>query len=118
MTCWARGTTRRASVAPSGISITHGDAASTRKKRAAVSRTPRSTSDKGSMPAGSRAADTEASSEDTGARGVPGGDATARIPDVWSFRPVTTRSYTPRVDRKHRRLDRGDTPSREAGYGQ
>src|SRR4030095_17048696 len=77
MTCGARGAKPRASAAPSGISITHGDVASTRKNTAAVSRTARSTSDSGWRPLAPRSSDSE-----------------ARNPARRSFPSLTARSYT------------------------
>src|SRR5262245_4336854 len=102
MTCWARGVTLRAIVAPSGSPITHGDRASTRKNTAAVSRTPRSTSDSGSTPVDCSPLDSGAGSTDARAGSGRSADGEARDPDRRSFLAVTAASYTPPIVGDHR----------------
>src|SRR4026209_321228 len=100
MTCWARGTTLRAIVAPSGTPMTHGDLASTRKNTAALRRTARSTSDSASTPVDPSAPDSGAGSADARAGSGRSADDEARDPDRRSFLAVTPASYTPpTVDR-------------------
>src|SRR4026207_1483825 len=100
MTCWARGTTLRAIVAPSGTPMTHGDPASTRNEHAALRRTARSTSDSASTPVDPSAPDSGAGSADARAgSGRSAGDE-ARDPDPGSSPAVTPASSPPpTVDR-------------------
>jgi hypothetical protein len=70
-----------ASAPPSGTSIVQGEEASTRKNNAPVSRTFRSTSDKGSRVADPDRVDSEASIPDDRAAGVRDPDGAAGNPD-------------------------------------
>src|SRR5262245_42171502 len=94
MMCWACGRTDGASVAPSGTAMVHGDEASTKKNSAPVSRTARSTSDSASRSIDPHGVDSGASALDVRADEVGSSDATARNPDVRSWRPATAQSYT------------------------